>query len=262
MQSVKEFYNKYQYPKSGQYTANQKRTNKKIILGILSTAKISEKDIKGKRILDAGCGTGEKSIFFTKAGAKEVIAIDFSKGQIEEAKKKAKKEQIKNLIFKEKDILKDNLEELGKFDIIVCLGVLHHTSEPEKAFARILGRLKRKGIIIIGLYHKYSRLKYRIQRKLLRTFVSKDPEKIIAFISKINKNQRAPKSTLYDRYTVPQESYHTLKEVNWWFKKHNISILGHKNIRNEKLEILNLFEKKTIFFVAGKKRNKFLPWTF
>ena len=253
MKSVKEFYNKYQYPKANQYTSNQKRTNKKIILGILKTAKLSEKDLKGKRILDAGCGTGEKSIFFAKSGAKEVVAIDFSKGQLEEAKKKAKSENINNIIFKEKDILKDILEDLGKFDIIVCLGALHHTEKPKKAFARIIGQLKKDGIIIIGLYHKYSRLKYKIQRKLLRTFVSKDPDKIIDFLYKTKRYHNAPRSTLYDRYCVPHESYHTLREVKVWFKENHIKPLGNKNIRNEKLEILNLFEKKTIFFVSGKK---------
>ncbi|HOZ35826.1 MAG TPA: class I SAM-dependent methyltransferase [archaeon] len=255
MQSVKEFYNKYQYPKANQYTSNQKRTNKKIILGILETAGLKEKDLKDKRILDAGCGTGEKSIFFAKAGAKEVVAIDFSKGQLEESRKKANKDKVKNLVFKEKDILKYPLEELGKFDIIVCLGVLHHTENPKKSFSRIVGQLKRKGIIIIGLYHKYSRTKYRLQRFFLRNLVSKDPDKIIAFVYKINKNQKAPKSTLYDRYAVPHESYHTLREVKGWFKENHISLIGHRNIRNEKLEITNIFEKKTIFFVSGKKKD-------
>lgn len=254
MEKVKEFYNKYQYPKANQYTSNQKRTNKKIILGILETAGLKEKDLKGKRILDVGCGTGEKAIFFSKAGAKEVVAIDFSKEQLEEARKKAKKEKVKNLVFKEKDILKDNLEELGKFDIIVCLGVLHHTEDPKKAFTRIVGHAKKDGIIIIGLYHKYSRAKYRFQRFLLHNLVSRDADKVIDFIYKINKNQKAPRSTLYDRYCVPHESYHTLREVKGWFKENNLSLLGHKNIKNEKIEIANIFEKKTIFFVAGKKK--------
>jgi 2-polyprenyl-3-methyl-5-hydroxy-6-metoxy-1,4-benzoquinol methylase len=253
MEKVKEFYNKHPYPKANQYTSNQIRTNNKIILNILETAGLKEKDLIGKRILDAGCGTGEKSIFFAKAGAKEVIAIDFSKSQLEEAKKKTKKEKIDNVIFKEKDILKDNLEDLGKFDIVVSLGVLHHTENAKKGFTRIVGQLKSDGIVIIGLYHKYSRLRYFFQRFLLHTFVSKDPDKIITFLYRTKKFHNAPKSTLYDRYCVPYESYHTLKEVKKWFKNNNIQILGQKNIRNEKLEILNLFEKKTIFFVAGKK---------
>lgn len=254
MQSVKEFYNLYQYPKAGQYTTNQKKTNKKIILDILKTANLTEKELIGKRILDAGCGTGEKAIFFSKAGAKVVVAIDFSKGQLKEAKKKAKKEKADNIVFKKKDLLKDTLEDLGKFDIVVCLGVLHHTSAPKDSFARIVGQLKENGTIIVGLYHKYSRFKYRVQRKLLRTFVSKDPEKIIDFIYKTKKFHNAPRSTLYDRYCVPHESYHTLKEVKGWFKKYNIKLQGHKNIRNEKIELLNFFEKKTIFFVSGKRK--------
>lgn len=256
MEKVKEFYNLHPYPKAGQYTSNQIRTNRKIILGILKTAGLKETDLKGKRILDAGCGTGEKSIFFSKAGA-EVTAIDFSKGQLDVARGRVKKEKCKSIVFKEKDLLKDNLEDLGKFDIIVSLGVLHHTEAPEKAFTSIVGQLKDNGIVIVGLYHKYSRARYRFQRKFIHAFISKDPDTIINFLTTsplTKKFHNAPKSTLYDRYTVPHESYHTLKEVKGWFRKNNIKLLGHKNIKNEKLEILNLFEKKTIFFVAGKKK--------
>ncbi|MFA5746202.1 MAG: class I SAM-dependent methyltransferase [archaeon] len=257
MEKVKTFYNKHPYPKAGQYTSNQKRTNKKLILSILQTAGLKEKDLVGKRILDAGCGTGEKSIFFSKAGAKEVVAIDFSIEQLKVAKKTSKKENCRNIILKEKDLLNDNLQELGKFDIIVSLGVLHHTESPEKAFSLIVGQLKDDGIIVIGLYHKYSRARYWFQRKLLHTFVSKDPDTIINFLTNsplTKKFHKAPISTLYDRYTVPHESYHTLKEVKHWFKKNNVQLMSHKNIRNEKIELLNLFEKKTIFFVSGKKK--------
>lgn len=256
MKEIQSFYNKYQYPKSNHYTSNQKRTNKKIILKILNTAKLTEKDLKNKRILDAGCGTGEKSIFFAKAGAKEVVAIDFSKGQLFEAKKKAKKEKLNNIFFYEKDIINDSLEDLKNFDIVVSLGVLHHTKNPKQGFSQIVGQLSDDGVILLGLYHKYSRIRYRLYRFFLRTFVSKDPEKIINLIYKFNKNPRTPISTLYDRYCVPHESYHTLKEIKKWFKEKNISYIGCKNIKSEKFEIFNLFEKKTIFFIAGKKSKK------
>lgn len=255
MEKIKKFYNIHQYPKSNQYTSNQKRTNKKIIAKILRSANITEKDLFNKRILDIGCGTGEKSIYFAKNGAKEVVSVDFSLGQLNELEKKIKKEKLINIIIKEKDIIKDNLEDLKKFDLIFCLGVLHHTEDPYLGFKKICSLLKNDGIIVIGVYHKYSRIRYRIQRILLRTFVSKDPEKIIEFLltSKLTKKfRKAPLSTLYDRYAVPYESYHTLREVKKWFLKNNIKIINYRNIRH-KIEIFNLFEKKSIFFVGGKR---------
>jgi len=251
MEKIKEFYNSYQYPKSKAYVSNQIRTHRKTVLNILETACLNEKDILGKTVLDAGCGTGEKSIFFAKGRAKKVVAIDFSFGQLQEAKKKAR--DLDNIVFLEKDILKDDLKNLGKFDIIFCVGVLHHTEKPRKAFERIVALLKTDGIIIIGLYHKYSRLRYRLQRWLLRTFISKEPDTIINYLYKTKRFHDAPRSTLYDRYCVPYERYHTLREVTKWFNESKIRIIGQKNIRQEKLEVLNIFEKKTIFFVAGKK---------
>lgn len=254
MEKIKEFYNLHQYPKSNQYTSNQKRTNKKIILKILRSANLTEKDLYNKRILDVGCGTGEKSIYFAKNGAKEVVSVDFSYGQLLELKNKIEKENLKNIIIKEKDIIKDSLEDLKKFDLIFCIGVLHHTENPYLGFQKICSLLKEDGIIVIGLYHKYSRIRYRLQRFLLRTFVSKDPDKIINFLlsSKLTKAfRKAPLSTLYDRYAVPYESYHTLKDVKKWFVKNNIKIINYNNIKH-KIEIFNIFEKKSIFFVGGK----------
>jgi hypothetical protein len=72
--------------------------------------------------------------------------------------------------------------------------------------------------------------------------------------SKIAKPIRnAPLSTLYDRYAVPYESYHTLKEVKQWFNENNLELIGNsKNVVGN--EFFKLFEPKTIFFVAGKKK--------
>ena len=256
MEEIKNFYNKHQYPKANQYTSNQKRTNKKIITKILRSANITEKDLIGKRILDIGCGTGEKSIYFAKNGAREVVSVDFSSGQLSELEKKVKKEKLSNIVIKEKDIIKDNLLEQKKFDLIFCLGVLHHTEDPYLGFEKISSLLKNDGIIVIGLYHKYSRLRYRIQRFFLRTLISKDPEKIINFLltSKFTKKfKKAPISTLYDRYAVPHESYHTLKEIKKWFNKNNIRPINN-SLKFKKIEFLNILEKKSIFFIGGKKQ--------
>ena len=59
------------------------------------------------------------------------------------------------------------------FDIIISNGVLHHTHNPELAFKQLVQVLKKDGLIIIGLYHKYGRLVTRIRQKLISIFGDK-----------------------------------------------------------------------------------------
>lgn len=254
MESIKKYYDNYSYPKVKIYTNRQKKRHYKLITKILSYGNLKIEDIIKKRILDAGCGTGEKSVFFAKNKAK-VTGIDFSTNQIKNAQNLALKNKIK-INFYKKNIIDDNLLDLGYFDIIVCTGVLHHTKNPYKGFLNLLSVLKKDGVIIIALYHKYARLRYRFVRFLLRLFISKKPEKLEFALNnyKILKFlKKAPKNTIYDRYLVPYESYHTLKEVRNWFLKNKIEEISFSNEFSNK-EYLKIFEKKTLFFIAGIKK--------
>ncbi|MDD4983613.1 MAG: class I SAM-dependent methyltransferase [Candidatus ainarchaeum sp.] len=246
----KQFYSTYNYPNL-KYIG---KTHTNLMKKILSFANISFSDLQGKDILDAGCGTGDKSVFFALKGAK-ITSIDFSPGQLQKAQENAKENKVKIKAL-EMDILNLDSKKLGKFDYIFCLGVLHHTEDAKKGFENLCKLLKPNGIIVIALYHKYARLKYRIIRALLRLFVSKDPEKIISFLFSKNffakKLNTITKETLYDRYAVPFESYHTLREVKQWFKQNKITEIGHSENVNG-FEPFKVFERKTLFFVSGTK---------
>jgi 2-polyprenyl-3-methyl-5-hydroxy-6-metoxy-1,4-benzoquinol methylase len=250
MDSVKFFYNKYSYPNTNQHTNRQKKQTKKILLKILSLANITLEDLKNKKVLVAGCGTGEKVKVLVNNNV-SVTAIDFSENQLNKAKKSITNKSFVN--FYKKDLINDNLFNLGKFDLILCLGVLHHTEDPKKGFINLVNLLNKDGVVIIGLYHKYSRLRYRIIRFLLRLFLKE--EAIYNFIKKYQDKLfflKASLPVLCDRYVVPYESYHTLKEVKNWFFNQNICFLeSSDNVKGN--ELLKIFEKKTIFFVAGKK---------
>ncbi|MCK9292499.1 MAG: class I SAM-dependent methyltransferase [archaeon] len=197
-----------------------------------------------------------KGSFFAKNGGK-VIAIDFTENQLKVAKDYAKRVGVDNkIIFKQKDIINSSLKDLEKFDIIICTGVLHHTEDAYKGFLNLVGLLERNGIIIVGLYHKYARWRFRFIRFLLHLFVSKDYKKLDLWFEKNNFFarflKRAPKNSVYDRYLVPFESYHTLREVKGWFKKNNLKFVENsKNV--DGFEIFKIFERKTLFFVSGHK---------
>tara|TARA_S200000501_G_scaffold246565_1_gene230903 strand:+ start:6196 stop:6915 length:720 start_codon:yes stop_codon:yes gene_type:complete len=72
--------------------------------------------VKGKRVLDLGCGVGPLSIYFAKHGAEYVAATDVYDKHIEYTKKNALRHGVDIDVY-QSDIF-ENIE--GKFDIICC----------------------------------------------------------------------------------------------------------------------------------------------
>jgi SAM-dependent methyltransferase len=211
--------------------------------------------INGLKILDAGCGTGEKSVILANLGA-EVTAVDINENQIKHAKNCASKYNL-DIEFIQESIL--NLDLNKKFDAILCSGVLHHTPNPKLGFSKLCKHLKPKGHMLVGLYNKYSRIHYRVLRALVRPAFSNDPERVMDFV--LNSPyafalRGAPVSTLYDRYAVPYESYHSLCEVRKMFASHGISVdkISPDVAGSDLVTQINwLLKGKSFFFVSGSK---------
>lgn len=80
-------------------------------------------DLRGKRILDAGCGTGALSVEAAQRGA-EVVAVDISGTLIELARERAPGGSGSGSItFMEGDMLDSSL---GEFDYVVAMDSLIH----------------------------------------------------------------------------------------------------------------------------------------
>ena len=60
-------------------------------------AMLSRLDVRGKRLLDCGCGTGILGIAASKLGAKEVVAYDIDEWSVENAKHNAAINHVDNL---------------------------------------------------------------------------------------------------------------------------------------------------------------------
>jgi len=108
--------------------------------------------VKGKKVLDAGCGTGEYAMLLAKKGA-IVSAIDFSKGMIKHAKINAKKENL-DIFLKKADICSLPFE-INSFDKIIIARVLGHVDDKNIIIAakELMRVLKPKGEIIITMIH-------------------------------------------------------------------------------------------------------------
>lgn len=98
-------------------------------------------DLGGRRVLDAGCGTGAFSIEAARRGA-TVVAIDISAGLIDVARQRAAAEPIANRItFLAGDMLDSGL---GTFDDAVCMDSLIHYETPDmvRALATLAERTR------------------------------------------------------------------------------------------------------------------------
>lgn len=93
----------------------------------------SEYDFKGKRVLDIGCNSGLYCLMAKRMGASEVIGVDIDKKRIKQAEIIAANEN-QEITYFNRGI--DEIADLGKFDIVICIAVLTEIQD-------ILGSIQR-----------------------------------------------------------------------------------------------------------------------
>jgi SAM-dependent methyltransferase len=118
-------------------------------------------DVRGKRVLDAGCGMGRFAEVCAEAGA-EVHAVDLS-AAIDAAA--ANLSRFSTVHLYQADIMQLPFAS-GSFDLIYSIGVLHHTPDTKAAFMKLVPLLKPGGAIAIWVYAR--RLRWLLGGEVLR----------------------------------------------------------------------------------------------
>ena len=104
-----------------------------------------------KEILDFGGGTGLLALPLAKQ-AKSVTLVDISEKMLEQARLKAKQQDIKNIQFLEQDLLEKPLEQ--EFDLIVVCRVLHHMPDLDATLSLFHQHLKENGQLLLADFTK------------------------------------------------------------------------------------------------------------
>ncbi len=120
-------------------------------------------DVRGKYLLDLGCGAGENSVYFATRGAR-CVAADYSPGMVEVALKLAHSNGVKvegKVVNAMAIAFPDNT-----FDIVYASNLLHHIPDPKVAIQEAYRVLKPGGTLcfwdplkhnpIINVYRKIA----------------------------------------------------------------------------------------------------------
>jgi len=106
------------------------------------------KERKVKRVLDAGCGTGEHAITLSESGF-NVLGVDKSEGMISRAREKVVGRKKGKVSFKNIKISEFEKKLKSEFEGVVCLGnVIAHTDDLKRELESIYYVLKKGGVVI------------------------------------------------------------------------------------------------------------------
>lgn len=193
----------------------------------------SLKEMKGKRVLDAGCGGGRYSKICGEAGA-TVIGADHSSA-VEKAKTLCS--HLDRVHFLQAD-LKHLPLQAGSFDYVFSIGVMHHDENTKAVFDAVAKMVKPGGKYAVWLYRKNQWWQEKINNWLRNKtttwptdkleqwskkgaklgglpIINKTLNKVVNFSAHPNEENRI--CDTFDWYAPEYQHHQTVEELSSWF---------------------------------------------
>lgn len=232
---VKKMFNETPYGLIGAKDAYKNRKNMNMKVLHKDPWWIKEKSVKGKRVLEAGCGGGHLFTELYFNGAK-VVGIDQTPNSLMAIKKLFKNESP--------ELVNGNIEQLPfkdeSFDLVTSMGVIHHTPGTQKALCELGRVMKKDGAMWIMVYHKtslYYYLKHLMQFGARRSkLIGKLIYKSVPFFMGHTKTQANVETVYRDNIVNPITKAYTIGEMRKMAKNCGLKIVFH-----ERHDLVELF---------------------
>jgi SAM-dependent methyltransferase len=175
--------------------------------------------LRGSRIrnvVEIGCGTGWLASSMALHYGVSIEAVDMTERALERARLVASRAGVAAKIrFVAEDLFA--FAPTVSPDLLVSVGVLHHTHACAAAFRRVAGFVERDGFVFVGLYHKHGRAPFL---SLFRELLEREGEEAaLRRYGELNpgmEDETFLRSWFRDQVLHPHESQHTLEEVAGW----------------------------------------------
>jgi len=164
-----------------------------------SITRLSEGDVRGKTIVEFGCGPG-RFLDVTRSWGGAVVGIDLSLA-VESARENFKYDA--DVLIVQGDILHPPFKK-NSFDFGYTIGVLHHTPDPASGIRALTSVVKPEGIISCCVYSKLGFYNYPSVHMF---------RKIIGAVGRVFGNSFSTKSSLAYSYFVAYVLYYCFQLV-------------------------------------------------
>lgn len=177
--------------------------------------------LRGPRIrsvTEIGCGAGWLSNSIALHYEKAVVAVDMTERALARARDVADALEIAGRVrLVQRDLFAFAPDVTP--DLVVSVGVLHHTHDCEAAFRHLAGFLERGGFLFVGLYHAPGRRPFL---SLFHEILAHQGEEA-AFrryreLNPAQTDETFLRSWFRDQVMHPHETQHTLAEVCGWLE--------------------------------------------
>jgi SAM-dependent methyltransferase len=119
------------------------------------------------RILDAGCGTGVGTEYLVHLNPQaSVVGIDLSAGALSVAEERCRRSGANRAEFHHLSLY-DAQQLDGEFELINCVGVLHHLPDPIRGIKSLAAKLAPGGLMHIFVYGELGRWEIQLMQKAI-----------------------------------------------------------------------------------------------